>query len=71
MVLIKNRNESYDTLEMALPIQLTFTYLKLTIETIQNGVKKCSKLTMKILERRHSRHAGVFIVDFEHISHLF
>ena len=28
----------------------------------------CSKLTIKTLERRHS---GVFIVIFEHISHLF
>ena len=28
----------------------------------------CSKLTIKILERRHS---SIFIVNFEHISHLF
>ena len=28
----------------------------------------CSKLTIKVPERRHS---GVFIVNFEHISHLF
>ena len=30
----------------------------------------CSKLTIKTLERRHWRRFGVFIVDFEHISHL-
>ena len=30
----------------------------------------CSKLTMKIPERRHWRRFGIFIVDFEHISHL-
>ena len=30
----------------------------------------CSKLTIKTPERRHWRCCGVFIVDFEHISHL-
>ena len=29
----------------------------------------CSKLTIKTPERRHGR-SGVFIVNFEHISHL-
>ena len=29
----------------------------------------CSKLTIKIPERRHWRRSGVF-VNFEHISHL-
>ena len=29
-----------------------------------------SKLIMKTLERRRQRRSGVFIVDFEHISHL-
>ena len=31
----------------------------------------CSKLTMKTLERRQRCCSGVFIVNFEHISHLF
>ena len=30
----------------------------------------CSKLTIKTPERRHWRHSGVFIVNFEHISHF-
>ena len=30
----------------------------------------CSKLTMKTPERRQWRCSGVFIVNFEHISHL-
>ena len=30
----------------------------------------CSKLTIKTLERHHWRRSGVFIVNFEHISHL-
>ena len=29
-----------------------------------------SKLTIKIPERRHWRRSGIFIVNFEHISHL-
>ena len=29
----------------------------------------CSKLTIKIPERRQWRHSGIFIVNFEHISH--
>ena len=29
-----------------------------------------SKLTVKTPKQRHWRHFGVFIVDFEHISHL-
>ena len=30
----------------------------------------CSKLTIKTPERRHLHRSGVFIVNFEHISHL-
>ena len=30
----------------------------------------CSKLTIKITERRQWRHSGIFIVNFEHIPHL-
>ena len=30
----------------------------------------CSKLTIKIPERRDWRRYGIFIVNFEHISHL-
>ena len=30
----------------------------------------CSELTVKVPERRHCRCSGIFIVNFEHISHL-
>ena len=33
--------------------------------------KICSKLTIKTLERREWHHCGIFIVNFEHISHHF
>ena len=32
--------------------------------------EKCSKLTIKIPERRQWRHFGIFIVNFEHILQL-
>ena len=31
----------------------------------------CSKLTIKTPERRQRRVSGVFIVNFEYISHIF
>ena len=31
----------------------------------------CSKLTIKLPERRHWCRSGVFIVNFEHISQVF
>ena len=30
----------------------------------------CSKWTIKLPEQRHWRRSGVFIINFEHISHL-
>ena len=30
----------------------------------------CRKLTTKTPERSHCRHSNVFIINFEHISHL-
>ena len=35
------------------PAQLIFTCSKSTIETLEKGVKICSKLAIKISERRH------------------
>ena len=31
----------------------------------------CSKLTIKTPKRRYRRRSGMFIVNFEHILHLF
>ena len=31
----------------------------------------CSKFTIKTSDRHHQRRSGVFIVNFEHVSHLF
>ena len=37
---------------------------------IKTSCEICSKLTLKIQERRHWRRSGIFIVNFEQISHL-
>ena len=42
--------------------QPAITCLNLTLETLEQGVK--------YVQRRHWRCSGVFIVNFEHISHL-
>ena len=35
------------------------------------GCEICSRLTIKTPERHHCGRSGVFIVNFDHISHLF
>ena len=45
--------------------QLAFTYSKLTIETLEQGVKYVQSQW-----RRQWRRSGVFIVKFEHMSNL-
>ena len=44
--------------------------LKVNNRTTRTRCEICSKLTIKTPERRHWRRSGVFIVNFEHISHL-
>ena len=46
--------------------QLTFTCSKSTIETLEKKWEICSKLTIKTWRR-----SDVFVINFEHISHLF
>ena len=38
---------------------------------IRKRCEICQRVTIKTSERRHWRRSGVFIVNFEHISHLF
>ena len=44
--------------------------LKVYNRNTQTRCEVCSKLTIKIPERRHWRRSGIVIVNFEHISHL-
>ena len=48
--------------------QSVITCSKLTIETPRCEIS--SKLKIKIPQRRHWHRSGIFIVNFEHISHL-
>ena len=44
--------------------------LKVNIRSTRTRCEICPKLTIKIPERRHWCRSGIFIVNFEHISHL-
>ena len=44
--------------------------LKVNIRNTRTKCEICSNLTIKTPERRHWRRSGIFIVNFEHISHL-
>ena len=44
--------------------------LKVNNRNTRTRCEICSKLTTKTPERRHWCHSGIFIVNFEHISHL-
>ena len=43
--------------------------LKVNNKNIRAMCEICSKLTIKIPERRKWRCSGIFIINFEHISH--
>ena len=44
--------------------------LKVNNRNTRTRCEICSKLTIKIPERRHWRRSDIFIVNFEHISYL-
>ena len=44
---------------------------KVSYRNTRKRYKTCSKLTIKTSEQHQWRRSGVFIVNFEHISHLF
>ena len=48
-----------------------FTCLRRKTETPQKKYEICSKLPIKTPECHHTHPSGVFIVNFEHISHLY
>ena len=65
-----SKSSTKDVWQGSQSTQPAFTCLKLTVETLQRECEICSMLTIKTPERRHWRRSGVFIVNFEHISHL-
>ena len=43
--------------------------LKVNKRNTRTRCEICSKLTIKVPERRQLRRSGIFIVNFDHISH--
>ena len=50
--------------------QLEFVLFKVKNRNNRTTCKICSKLITKTPEQHHWRHSGVFIVNFEQISHI-
>ena len=65
----KDLLENFPLATTGLP-QPAFTCPNLTIETVEQRCEICSKLTINKPKRRQWRRFGVFIVNFEHISHF-
>ena len=49
----------------------TIYFFKVSNRNTRKRCEICSKLTIATQEQHQSRHSSVFIVNFEHISHLF
>ena len=61
-----------ESVKSSLQTLSVITWSKLTIETLEQGVKYVqSKLAIKTPERWQWRRYCVFIVNFEHILHIF
>ena len=63
-----NRKVCEICLELTFPAGIYL--LKVSNRNTRASCEICSKLTIKIPERRHWRCSGIFIVYLEHISHL-
>ena len=55
---------------MCLPTQKNICLFIVNIWTTRKMCEFCSELTIKAPEQRQWRPSGVFIVNFEHISHI-
>ena len=62
---------SFDSCVKSCTSQPAKSYLiKVSNKNTRTRCEICSKLTIKIAERHHWRRCAVFMVNFEHISHL-
>ena len=52
------------------PFPVSISLFKVNKRNTRTGCEICSKLIIKAPERRQWRRSGVFIINFEHISHL-
>ena len=58
------------SLKHSTTIEVGIYLLKVNNRNIRTRCKICSKLTIKTPKPRHWRGSGVFIVNFDYISHL-
>ena len=58
------------TLRMVCSYPAGIYLLKVNIRNTRTKCEICTKLTIKIPERRQWRRSGIIIVNFEHISHI-
>ena len=67
-ILSQEKNPCFGS-KMAFPANI---YLfKIKNRNTKKRCDVCSKLTVKTLDRHHRRRSSDFVVNFEHISHLF
>ena len=64
------RNSKIELFVRYLDIPAGIYLLKVNNGNTRTRCEICSKLTIKTPERRQWRRSGVFIVNFEHISHF-
>ena len=68
--LVSNNIEETDTFTSTVTSPSGIYLFKVNNRNTRTRCEICSKLTINTPERRHWRRSGVFIVNFEHISHL-
>ena len=73
VVVTLTRSNSHIFEKKILKMSLTLAgiyLLKVNNKNTRTRCEICSKLAIKIPERRYWRRSGIFIVNFEHSSHL-
>ena len=70
-VCLLHKSRFYKILQTAFEIPANIYLFKVNNGNIGKRCEICSELTRKKPEQRQGRCSGVFIVNFEHISHLF
>ena len=64
-------SSSFNSEDLSSANRANINLFKVSNKRIKKRCEICWKLTIKTAEWRQWRHSGVFIVEFQHISHLF
>ena len=63
-------SEYWKALKLCVTFPANIYLFKVNNRNTRKRCEICSKLTMKISERRYRRHSGIFVVNLEQISHI-